>query len=411
MCLVLVKSIVVKLGGSVLKDVSAIADAANWVKRLVDNGYGVVVVVSALKGVTDELVETVKNLSKNPEPSMMDEILAMGERTSVRLFTLALREHGVNALFIDPSDERWPIITNDKHLDAEPIYEETRKKVEEEIEPLLAEGLIPVICGFIGKTRDGRITTLGRGGSDTTAVLVGSCLSAEEIVLVKDVPGIFSADPDMVEDAKILSELDFKEVQALVRGGSKIIHTKALRYLGKNLRLRIASLKELISNGGTVIKGYEPDIEVYSPPLRITMATIVGDQLNGAVAFEKLVNKLKERGLKIIGITSEEHSLVLYVEEKDGIIADIHSTLVSGSLGKAISLYQDLSMLVISGRMLETSPGIIYKVTKPLAESGINLYGLLTISSSIRLILSSRDVERAKNMIISELKNEEGVET
>lgn len=405
----MIKNIVVKLGGSVLKDVSAIADAANWVKKLADNGYGVVVVVSALKGVTDELVETVKNLSRNPDPSLMDEILAMGERTSVRLFTLALREHGVNALFIDPSDEKWPIITNDKHLDAEPIYEETKKNLEEKIVPLLTEGIIPVICGFIGKTSDGRITTLGRGGSDTTAVLIGSCLSSEEIVLVKDVPGIFSADPDIVEDAKILSELDFKEVQALVRGGSKIIHTKALRYLGKNLKLRIASLKELLSNGGTIVKGYEPDIEVYSPPFKITMATIVGDKLDGTVAFERLVNKLRERGLKIIGITSEEHSLVLYVEEKNGIIADIHSTLVSNNLGKAVSFYQDLSMLVLSGRMLETSPGIIYKVTKPLAESGVNVYGLLTISSSIRLILSSRDIDKAKNMLINELKKEKEV--
>ena len=402
----MVKSIVVKLGGSVFKDVSAIADAANWVKKLIDNGYGVVVVVSALKGVTDELVETVKNLSKNPDPSLIDEILAMGERTSVRLFTLALREHGVNALFIDPSDDKWPVITNSKHLDAEPIYEETKKKIEEKIIPLISEGVTPVICGFIGITSEGKITTLGRGGSDTTAVLIGSCLNAEEIVLVKDVPGIFSVDPDIVEDAKILSELDFKEVQALVRGGSKVIHTKALRYLGKNLRLRIASLKELLSNGGTIIKGYEPEIEVYSPPIKITMTTIIGDQLDGAAAFEKLISKLKEKGLKIIAVTSEEHSIVLYIEEKDGIIADIHSALVSNDIGKAISFYQDLSMLVISGRMLETSPGVIYRVTKPLAESGINVYGLLTISSSIRLILSSRDIDRAKKMLIDELKKE-----
>jgi len=410
-CLVLVKSIVAKLGGSVLKDVAAIADAANWVKKLVDNGYGVVVVVSALKGVTDELVETVKNLSKNPDPALMDEILAMGERTSVRLFALALREHGVNALFIDPSNENWPIITNAKHLDAEPIYEETRKRVEEKIMPLLSRGIIPVICGFIGMTMDKKITTLGRGGSDTTAVLLGSCLNAEEIVLVKDVPGIFSADPDLVEDAKILSELDFKEVQALVKGGSKIIHTKALRYLDKNLKLRIASLKELLSNGGTVIRGYEPEIEVYSPPLKITMTTIVGSQLDGVETLEKLVSKLREKGVKIVSITSEEKSLVIYVEEKDGIIADIHSSLISNQIGKAISFYQDLSMLIISGRMLETSPGIIYKVTKPLAESGINVFGLLTISSSIRLILSSRDIEKAKKLLMEELKKEVEVKT
>ncbi|MCS7125691.1 MAG: aspartate kinase [Aigarchaeota archaeon] len=400
------KNIVVKLGGSVLKDVAAIADAANWVKKLVENGYGVVVVVSALKGVTDELINTVKNLSKNPDPSLMDEILAMGERTSVRLFTLALREHGINALFIDPSDERWPIITNDRHLDAEPIYEETKKRVEEKLIPLISKGVVPVICGFIGVTLRGEITTLGRGGSDTTAVLLGSCLDSEEIVLVKDVPGIFSADPDIVEDARILNELDFKEVQALIRGGSKIIHTKALRYLRKKLKLRIASLKELLSDKGTIIKGYDPEIEVYSPPLRIVMATIIGEHLDGVQVYEKLITKLKDRGVKIIALTSEEQSMILYVEEKDGIIADIHSSLVSNELGKAVSFYQDLAMLVISGRMLETSPGIIYRVTKPLAEAGINIYGLLTISSSIRLIISRGDIEKTKEMLVEELKNE-----
>ncbi|MEN2975078.1 MAG: aspartate kinase [Candidatus Caldarchaeales archaeon] len=403
----MVKNIVVKLGGSVLKDVSAIADAANWVRKLVENGYGVVVVVSALKGVTDELINTVKNLSKNPEPSLIDEILAMGERTSVRLFALALREHGINTLFIDPADEKWPIITNDKHLDAEPIYEETRKKVEEKLVPLIREGVVPVICGFVGITRQGKITTLGRGGSDTTAVLLGSCLDSEEIVLVKDVPGIFSADPDIVEDARILEELDFKEVQALVRGGSKIIHTKALRYLNRRLKLRIASLKELLSDRGTIIKGYDPEIEVYAPPIRIVMATIVGKHLDGVQIYEKLIEKLKDRGIRIIALTSEEQSLILYVEEKDGIIGDIHSSLVSTDLGKAISFYQDLAMLVISGRMLETSPGIIYKVTKPLAEAGINIYGLLTISSSIRLIISSGDIQKTKEMLIKELEKSE----
>lgn len=403
----MVKNIVVKLGGSVLKDVSAIADAANWVRKLVENGYGVVVVVSALKGVTDELINTVKNLSKNPEPSLIDEILAMGERTSVRLFALALREHGINTLFIDPADEKWPIITNDKHLDAEPVYEETRKKVEEKLIPLIREGVVPVICGFVGITRQGKITTLGRGGSDTTAVLLGSCLDSEEIVLVKDVPGIFSADPDIVEDARILEELDFKEVQALVRGGSKIIHTKALRYLNRRLKLRIASLKELLSDRGTIIKGYDPEIEVYAPPIRIVMATIVGKHLDGVQIYEKLIEKLKDRGIRIIALTSEEQSLILYVEEKDGIIGDIHSSLVSTDLGKAISFYQDLAMLVISGRMLETSPGIIYKVTKPLAEAGINIYGLLTISSSIRLIISSGDIQKTKEMLIKELEKSE----
>lgn len=403
----MVRGIVVKFGGSVLKDVSAVADAAAWVRRLIDRGFGVLVVVSALKGVTDELIETARNLSGEPDPELMDEILSMGERTSARLFALALRSHGVNARFIDPASELWPIVTDGRHLNAEPIYEETKRRVLERLAPLLSSGVVPVVCGFIGVTLDGKVTTLGRGGSDTTAVLLGNCLGAEEIVLVKDVPGVFSADPDLVEDAEVLSELDFREAQALVRGGAKIIHTKALRYLGKGLKLRIASLKELLSGGGTIIEGYEPEVEVKLEDRRIGMVTVVGDGLEGAEALARLVETLMPRGVKVIAATSEESSLILYVEEARGIMADIHSALLSEKIGKAVSFYEGLSMITVSGRMLETSPGIIYRITRPLAKEGINVYGLLTISSSIRVFVSQADAEKARRLILEELERGE----
>ncbi|MEM1776400.1 MAG: aspartate kinase, partial [Nitrososphaerota archaeon] len=376
--------IVVKFGGSVLKDLSAIEEAASWVKKLLAGGYKIVVVVSAMKGVTDELVNTAKMLAGNPDPELMDEILSMGERISARLFTLALREHGVNAMFIDPADDYWPIITDSNHLDAEPLYIETKKNVKEKIVPLLERGVVPVVCGFIGVTVDRKITTLGRGGSDTTAVLIANCLEAEEVVLVKDVPGVFSADPDIVGDsAKILSELDFREAQALVKGGAKIIHTKALRYLDRKLKLRIASMEELAANGGTVIRGYDPEIEVKTSPVRITMVTIIREDLDSTDVLEKIMKLLKKRDVKVLAVTCEEKALILYLEEREGIIVDVHSCLVNERLGKAVSFYQDLAMITVSGRMLETSPGIIHKITKPLAENNINLYGLITISSSI----------------------------
>jgi len=401
-----VKSIVVKFGGSVLKDVSAVADAASWVKRIADNGVGVVVVVSALKGVTDELVKTAKNLSENPDPELMDEILSIGERTSARLFALALRNYGVKSVFLDPSSKLWPIITNEKHLDAEPLYEETKKKVLENLVPLLSSGVVPVVCGFLGISREGKVTTLGRGGSDTTAVLLGNCLRADEIVLVKDVPGVFSADPDEVEGAEILSQLDFREAQALVRGGAKIVHTKALRYLEKGLKLRIASLKELLTGGGTIVEGYEKELEVGISKVRVSMLTIVGDKLEGSETLGKLMNKLGDKGVKVIASASEEESLILYVEESGRILKEVHSALVSDNLGKALSIYEGLSMISISGRMLETSPGVIYRITKPLAEAGINVYGLLTISSSIRVFVSNADADRAARLIKEELSEE-----
>ena len=133
----MVRSIVVKFGGSVLKDVSAISEAAKWVKEMLSRGRGVVVVVSAMKGVTDELQEVAENLNSNPDPRLMAEILSMGERMSVRLFALALRGHGINAVFIDPSSENWPIIADGNPLDANPIYELVEKRVLERVKPML----------------------------------------------------------------------------------------------------------------------------------------------------------------------------------------------------------------------------------------------------------------------------------
>ena len=398
----MVRSIVVKFGGSVLKDVSAISEAAKWVKEMLSRGRGVVVVVSAMKGVTDELQEVAENLNSNPDPRLMAEILSMGERMSVRLFALALRGHGINAVFIDPSSENWPIIADGNPLDANPIYELVEKRVLERVKPMLERGVVPVICGFIGVDRDGEIVTLGRGGSDTTAVLLGSCLRSDEIVLVKDVPGIFSADPGIVDDAELLKTLNFREAQALIKGGSKIIHTKALKYLDRGLRLRIASFEELLRGGGTIIEGYDKELDVKISEERISMVTIVGD--DSPKNLGKLTEVLERDGVKVVASSSEEDSIILYVIEVDEILKKLHKILLREKIGKALSIYQGLSMITVAGRMLETSPGVIYRIVKPLAEEGINVYGLMTISSSIRVFVSEKDSKKASDLIMETLE-------
>ena len=398
----MVRSIVVKFGGSVLKDVSAISEAAKWVKEMLSRGRGVVVVVSAMKGVTDELQEVAENLNSNPDPRLMAEILSMGERMSVRLFALALRGHGINAVFIDPSSENWPIIADGNPLDANPIYELVEKRVLERVKPMLERGIVPVICGFIGVDRDGEIVTLGRGGSDTTAVLLGSCLRSDEIVLVKDVPGIFSADPGIVDDAELLKTLNFREAQALIKGGSKIIHTKALKYLDRGLRLRIASFEELLRGGGTIIEGYDKELDVKISEERISMVTIVGD--DSPKNLGRLTDVLERDGVKVVASSSEEDSIILYVIEVDEILKKLHKILLREKIGKALSIYQGLSMITVAGRMLETSPGVIYRIVKPLAEEGINVYGLMTISSSIRVFVSEKDSKKASDLIMETLE-------
>ncbi|PUA32041.1 MAG: hypothetical protein B9J98_04670 [Candidatus Terraquivivens tikiterensis] len=393
---------VVKLGGSVLQDSKALERAASWVKDLLKE-HGLVVVVSALKGMTDELLKIAKEVNPDIRPDMLDEVLAMGERTSARLFTAALNRFGVDAVLVDPSTEYWPIVTDEAHLDANPIYQETEKRCKEKLLPLIEAGKVPVVCGYIGVTASGKITTLGRGGSDTTAILLGSCLKAAEVVLVKDVEGIYSGDPDKVSKAEMLETLNVEEARLLTEGGAKVIHSKALRYLSEGLRLRISSMEGL-GRSGTVIIGTLPKLEVSKHPAKVTMITILSRNSDGASMVRPIVDFIQKHGGEILNITTGERSIIVYADLAGKLMDELHKEVVESGIGKAISFFEGLSVISISGRLLETSPGVIHKVVAPLASHGINIYGLVTISSSIRIFVSAKDADRAASLVKSNLE-------
>jgi aspartate kinase len=391
----LVEDIVVfKFGGSVLDSDENIKKAAQRVKDVCARGLGVVVVVSALRGVTDSLLLTARKANPNIPPEMLDEVLSMGERTSARLFAAALKGFGLDAVVVDPDSPYWPIVTDSNHLDANPLYEETKRLVGERLKPLLNEGKVPVVCGFVGKTLDGKITTLGRGGSDTTAVLLGSALRAKEVVLVKDVGKVFSSDPDKVSDAVPLSELDSEEALALSLGGAKFLHYKALRYKVEGVPIYIASLDS--EDKGTLIDGVSLlHIDIEAPPDPVTMITVVGN-INGSYrAIGELLDTVYSAGGRVISMGSEPKSIVLYVLNGDKVLGKLHSWVVSTGFGKAVSSYENLAMITVKAPAMETSPGMVQRVTQPLARHGINVYGLVTVSSSIRLFVSMADRDKS----------------
>lgn len=161
------KKIVVKFGGSSLADHEKLLKAAVAVVNEAKKGTQIAVVVSAMGKTTDILMTTAKNTSNGKlEKHDLDDILSMGERTSVRIFAAALKTNGVNACYFDPIDDKWPIITDATFQNANPILAECKKNINQTIQPIIEKNTIPVIAGFLGKTKDGKITTLGRGGSD-----------------------------------------------------------------------------------------------------------------------------------------------------------------------------------------------------------------------------------------------------
>ncbi len=327
----------------------------------------------------------------------MDELLASGEKTSARLMAGALAGHGVRSVVVDPETSYWPIVTDSRHLDANPIMELSREKAQEVILPLLREGKVPVVCGFLGKTVEGKTTTMGRGGSDTTAVILGSCLDAKEVVLIKDVEGVYSSDPDRVRNPHFIESLNGEEAEMLAAGGAKFLHVKALRYQASGLRLRVTSLDKL--NAGTVIKGDLAPISLEVFPQGVSMITVVGLDAKKLESVSQLTRAVREDGGSLLALSLEATSAIFYVAGGKNVLDQVHQVLVSENIGKAVSSFDGLSMMTVKGSSLETETGIVQRITQPLARSNINLFGIVTIRSSIRVFVSSDQAERALELI------------
>jgi aspartate kinase len=392
--------LVVKFGGSVLQNEDTIAKAVKVVSNHIEKGFKVVVVVSALKGVTDTLMTLSRKVNPNTPSKYVDEVLAMGERTSARLFANALLGVGLKPRIVDPDSDLWPIITDDNHLDANPIFSETKARVKEKLQPILELDQVPVVCGFVGKTKSGCTTTLGRSGSDTTAVLLGSCLEAKEVILVKDVDTVFSTDPDRVGNAIPLQSLDSEEAMALSCGGAKFLQPKAFQYKKNGVRIRITSLENSAATG-TIIDGNLDGFHVDISSDRVTMITIVGEKVSDSRTLAELISNIRGSGGTVISLSLETRAAVLYVHGGNDLLKNLHELMITSGFGKAISSYDNLGMLAIQDRAMETSPGMIQRITEPLAQNKINIYGLVTMHSSIRIFLSRDDINRAAELLSS----------
>ncbi|HJX22889.1 MAG TPA: aspartate kinase [Candidatus Bathyarchaeia archaeon] len=400
------RRIVAKFGGTSIASGELIAKAASSVAREAKNGVQVVVVVSAMGKTTDQLIETASKASADTgEAESVDDILSMGERTAARVFKASLESQGIKARYLDPSSEDWPIITDEKFKNANPIVALCEEKIQSKIVPLLETGIVPVIPGFVGKTQDGRITTMGRGGSDTTAFLIGNGLGADEVILVTDVEGIMSADPKLVKKAKVLGRIPVEKLANLADLGTKFIHSKALKYKGSDRDVRVVGhLKGDLAASGTLIHGSMPELYVddalQSPA---TAVTIFGEDISSKPEIIlTVVSIIKEAGISLLGMSSTHDSVILYLpmdRVTDEVAEELHSAIVSRDEELAMGFIKKLALLRVRGMGLEETPGIIGKVVQPLYDRGINIYGVFTIASSVVLFVKWEDRDAVKGMI------------
>ena len=215
--------IVQKYGGSSVADVKKLTQVAERVMRTRQLGHDVVVVVSAMGDTTDDLLATAKQVSENPARRELDMLLSAGERISMALLSMAIRELGGDAISFTGSQSG--IITNDRHVDAR-IIEVRPFRVQD----ALAAGKIVVIAGFQGVSYTKEVTTLGRGGSDTTAVAMAAALDAEYCEICSDVDGVYSADPRVVPNARRIGTLSYEETQEMAEAGAKVLNAQAVEF-------------------------------------------------------------------------------------------------------------------------------------------------------------------------------------
>jgi aspartate kinase len=405
------KKIVVKFGGSSIADHDKLLKSVVAVVNESKKGTQIAVVVSAMGKTTDVLMTTAKNTSNGKlEKHDLDDILSMGERTSVRIFSAALRSNGANSCYFDPIDSNWPIITDSSFQNANPILKECEKNINQCIQPLLEKGIIPVVAGFLGKTKDGKITTLGRGGSDTTAFILAEALNANEVVLVTDADGIMSGDPKIVANPQRLKEIDVNTLVGLADSGAKFIHSKALKYKPKNINVKVINhVHGDLSKEGTLITGAlatELDAEI-AHPSPVTEITVIGNGISAnPQIIQEMVEKTKQHST-LLGMSMNTNSVILYVSQEKNLEAffnDIHNITKNNKETIAMAVKKDLVFLKTSGVGLEETHGIIGKISEDLRLNGINISGILTITSSILLFVDWNERERALKLIKNSLR-------
>jgi aspartate kinase len=355
---------------------------------------------------------TAKNASNGKvEKKDLDDILSMGERTSIRIFSAALKNNGADSCYFDPIDSNWPIITDAAFQNANPILKDCEKIIRDCVLPLMEKGVIPVVAGFLGKTKDGKITTLGRGGSDTTAFILAESLGADEIVLVTDADGIMSGDPKMVSNPERLKEIDVNTLVGLADSGAKFIHSKALKYKPKNINVRVINHAQgNLSSQGTVITGglaSDLDAEI-AHPFPVAEITVIGNGISAnPQIIQEMVEKTKQHSV-LLGMSMNSNSIILYVSQEknlDSLFNEIHVLTKSNKETIAMAAKKDLVFIKTSGVGLEETHGIIGKISEDLRLNGINISGILTITSSILLFVDWVEREKALKLIKNSLRS------
>ncbi|MFN0086375.1 MAG: aspartate kinase [Blastocatellia bacterium] len=457
--------IVMKFGGTSVGSAERIGQAADLVLRSAREGHQVVAVTSAMSGVTNQLIEAAQKSAKgdwqpgvrqqlyarhqeaadrlihgSPEtrdavmgaveqrldqfeklcfglsmvheltPRLMDIISGMGERLCAPLLAGAISARGVESIAVEATEL---IVTTDQFGAAEPLMEKTREKTQARLRPPLARGVIPVVTGFIGATEDGLVTTLGRGGSDYSASIIGAAVDADEIWIWTDVDGVMTANPNEVPEARTMREISYSEASELAYYGAKVLHHKTiLPAFKQHIPVRILNSFAPDNRGTRVtVEGHPSSrgVKAVTSIRNVSLITISGKGMQGipGIAARTFDAVAAERAnILMISQASSENNLCFVVNSSESarVVKALRKTLeldlLQGHI-EDISHNDQIAVVAAIGDRMQGGLGIAGRVFAAMGESGVNVIAISQGSSerNISFIVGEKDATEAVRAI------------
>ena len=392
--------LVQKFGGTSVANPERIKSVAEKIAKFASQGNQIVVVVSAMSGETNKLINLAEEMMSLPEPREMDSIVSTGEQVTSGLTALALINLGIKAKSY--AGHQVKILTNKSHAKAR-IQNIDSKTIKKD----LKEGFVVVVAGFQGSDIEGNITTLGRGGSDTTAVALAASIKADECQIYTDVDGIYTTDPRVVPEARKLDSITFEEMLEMASLGSKVLQTRAVEFAGK-YKVKLRVLSSFQSSGEGTIITFEDTKNMEEPII-------------SGIAFERNEAKITILGVpdmpgiayQILGPVAESNidvDMIIQNVGQDGL-TDFTFTVHQNDMQKTLSILNKkvkdhvkareisgdnkIAKLSIVGVGMRSNVGVASKMFRTLAEEGINITTISTSEIKISVILEEKFLNKA----------------
>jgi len=401
-----------KFGGTSVGDLERIQRVAERIEETIRAGHQVVVVLSAMSGETDRLMRLAHEVTSHPDDRELDVLLSSGERVTIALLAMVLRGRGINARSF--TGRQVGIVTNSSHTRAR-----IAKVMASPVRQALAEGVVPVVAGFQGVNERSEVTTLGRGGSDLTAVALAASLKADRCMIFTDVAGVYTADPKVVPSARKIHKLSYEEMLELASLGANVLQSRSVEFAAK-YGVPVEVKSSFQEGDGTLVTHEDADME------RAVVSGVAGDRNQAKITVVGVPDRPGIAADLFSAVAGASISVDMIIQNvSQGSLADISFTVPRTDLPRALPMMEkakielgaqtievkdEIAKVSIVGVGMRSHSGVASRMFQALSREGINILMISTSEIKISCVLDERDLDSAINALHQEFALNEPVQ-